>query len=131
MRALSIVRPGGQRIADGIKTIEVRRWQPELGPDEDLLIVQNERFLMNEGEQDPDGRVVAIVRVAAVRPFTRADMQAACATSFEPGWLSWELRAVRRVNSSSPVLAARRLYELDMPSDAMVEAVGSSGRDAR
>ena len=126
---MSIVRPGGQRIADGTKTIEVRRWQPGLGPDEDILIVQNERFLMNEGDEDPHGRVVAIVRVAAVRAFTTADMQAACATSFEEGWLSWELSTVRRVKSSSPVLAARQIYELALPLDAVVEAVGSSDND--
>ncbi len=55
MRALSIVRPGGQTIAGGINTIEVRRWRTRLGPDEDLLIVQNARYLMNEGDEDPDG----------------------------------------------------------------------------
>jgi hypothetical protein len=125
VRALSIVSPGGQRIAEGRKTIEVRRWRPRLAPDEDLLIVQNGRFLMKEGDEDRDGRVVAVVRVGAVRPFTLADMEAACATSFEEGWLSWELHAVRRVGSSVPVLAARRLYDLAWPSDAVAEPIGA------
>ena len=125
MRALSIVRPAGQRIAEGRKTIEVRRWRPDLAPDEDLLIVENGRYLMAEGDEDPDGRVVAIVRVGAIRPFTPADMAAATAASFEDGWLAWELHGVRRVTSSTTVLAARRLYELDLPADAFVTPLSS------
>jgi hypothetical protein len=120
VRALSIVSPGGTRIATGLKTIEVRRWRPDLAHDEDLIIVQNGRYLMKDGDEDSDGRVVAIVRVGAVRPFTRADMQAACATSFEEGWLAWELHMVRPVASSRAVLAARRLYELALPPDDAV-----------
>jgi hypothetical protein len=122
MLALSIVRPAGTRIAEGKKTLEVRRWRPRLRPDEDLLIVENGRYLMAEGDEDPDGRLVAIVRVGAVRPFTLADIAAAAAGSFEEGWLAWELHSVRRVTSATPVLAARRLYPLDWPADAVVEA---------
>ena len=127
MRALSIVSPGGARIATGLKTIEVRRWRPDLAPDEDLIIVQNVRYLMKEGDEDPDGRVVAIVRVGAVRPFTRADMQAACATTFEEGWLGWDLHTVRPVTSSPAVLAARRLYKLILPPDAVVAPALTTG----
>ncbi|HTX48509.1 MAG TPA: ASCH domain-containing protein [Caulobacteraceae bacterium] len=125
MRALSIVKPAGQRIAEGRKTIEVRRWRPDLASGEDLLIVENGRYLMAEGDEDPDGRVVAIVQVGAVRPFTPADMQAATASSFEDGWLAWELHSVRRVVSSAPVLAARRLYQLELPPGAVVATVGT------
>jgi len=125
VRALSIVKPAGQRIAEGRKTIEVRRWRPDLAPDEDLLIVENGRYLMTEGDEDRDGRVVAIVRVGAVRPFTLSDMQAATARSFEEGWLAWELHDVRAVTSSAQVLAARRLYQLELPSGAVIAKVGS------
>lgn len=120
MRALSIVRPAGGRIASGQKTIEVRRWRPQLAAGEDLLIVENRRYLFVEGDEDPDGRAVAIVRVGDVRPWTLADLEASCATSFEEGWLAWELYDVRPVTSSTPVLAARRLYELALPPDAQV-----------
>jgi hypothetical protein len=118
--ALSIVRPGGERIAGGRKTIEVRRWRPRLRPDEDLMIVENDRYLMEDGDEDADGRAVAIVRVGAVRPFTPADMEAACARTFEEGWLAWELNSVRPIVSRARVLAARRLYELELPADALV-----------
>lgn len=113
MKALSIVRPGGSRIASGEKALEVRRWQPNLRTDEDLLIVENNRFLRNESDEDDTGRAVAIVRVAKVRPFAPEDMAAACASYFEEGWLAWELVDVRPLSSTINIKAARGIYELD------------------
>ncbi|HGM5578633.1 TPA: ASCH domain-containing protein [Pseudomonas putida] len=112
IKALSIVRPSGGRIASGEKTLEVRRWHPELDPAEDLLIVENKRFLQADGEEDDDGIAVAIVRVKAVRPFVLADMQAACAGYFEDGWLAWELSDVIPITPVK-VRAARGIYEVD------------------
>lgn len=77
------------------------------------MIVENGRFLHTEGDEDEDGLAVAIVRVRAVRPFVLADMQAACANSFEQGWLAWELSDVRAVEPPVPVRAARGIYEVD------------------
>jgi hypothetical protein len=126
--ALSVVKPAGQRIAHGQKTIEVRRWVPNLATDQDLMIVENERYLLREGDENPGGRVVAIVRVGAVRPWTMVDLEASCAASFERGWLAWELHSVRPVTSTTPVLAARRLYELALPADARIKAPLASSR---
>lgn len=114
MKALSVVAPGGLKIAAGLKTLEVRRWVPDLRADEDLLIVENNHFLRKNGEQDQDGRAVAIVRVASVRPFVPADTEAACANSFEEGWLAWELTHIRRFSWGAPVLAARGIYEVPL-----------------
>ncbi|WP_339481288.1 deaminase [Pseudomonas sp. RL_5y_Pfl2_73] len=114
MKALSIVRPSGGRIASGQKTLEVRRWHPPLAPSEDLLIVENGRYLHAEGDED-EGTAVAIVRVNAVRPFAVADMQAACASSFSEGWLAWELSDVRPIKRPFVVRAARGIYEVDLP----------------
>lgn len=118
IKALSLVKPSGSRIASGEKTLEVRRWHPELEPWEDLLIVQNGRFLHNEGEEDADGLGVAIVRVKAVRPFVLADMQAACASRFAEGWLAWELSHVRPITPPVRVRAARGIYtvEIELPA---------------
>jgi hypothetical protein len=114
INAISIVRPSGGLIASGRKTLEVRRWSPELSPDEDLLIVENGRFLTAEGDQDDDGAPVAIVRVREVRPFRRSDMRAACANSFADGWLAWELDHVRPSRLTVPVLAARGIYRVTL-----------------
>jgi hypothetical protein len=113
MKALSIVRPNGGRIASGEKTLEVRRWQPGLDPSEDLLIVENGRFLHADGDED-EGIAVAIVRVKAVRPFVLTDMRAACAINFSQGWLAWELDDIRPISSPFAVRAARGIYEVDM-----------------
>ncbi|MDD1997280.1 ASCH domain-containing protein [Pseudomonas putida] len=107
-----MVRPSGSRIASGQKTLEVRRWHPDLQPTEDLLIVENGRFLHADGEEDDDGIAVAIVRVKAVRPFILADMEAACASYFEDGWLAWELSDIRPI-SPVTIRAARGIYEVD------------------
>lgn len=113
IKALSIVRPSGGRIASGEKTLEVRRWHPYLDPSEDLLIVENERFLHADEDEDKDGIAVAIVRVKAVRPFILADIQAACASYFEDGWLAWELSDIRPVIQPVIIRAARGIYEVD------------------
>lgn len=113
IKALSIVRPGGGRIASGEKTLEVRRWHPELNPFEDLLIVENRRFLHTDGDEDDDGIAVAVVCVKVVRPFVLADVQAACASYFEEGWLAWELINVRPVTQPVTIRAARGIYEAD------------------
>lgn len=114
LKALSIVSPNGGRIASGQKTLEVRRWHPHLAPSEDLLIVENTRFLRDDGDED-DGLAVAIVRVKAVRPFVEADVPAACASYFAEGWLAWELEAVRAIDPPVAVRAARGIYEVDLP----------------
>ncbi|MGE4920896.1 ASCH domain-containing protein [Yersinia enterocolitica] len=82
MKALSIVYPAGSKIADGQKRLEIRRWHPDLGENEAVLIVENHKFLMNEGDEDI-GRAVAIVTIGQVRDFTPEDVEAACASSYE------------------------------------------------
>ena len=98
----------------------MRRWYPNLDPSDDLLIVENGRFLYSDGNEDDNGIAVAIVRVKAVRPFVLADMQAACASYFEDGWLAWELSDLRPVTLSVGIRAARGIYEVDflLPIDA-------------
>ncbi|UXR64072.1 ASCH domain-containing protein [Bdellovibrio bacteriovorus] len=113
-KTLSIVHPNGSRIARGEKTIEVRSWQPPKDFNEDLLIVENKKFLYNEGEIDPEGTPVAIVRIKNVRPYEESDIPAACASRWEPGYYSWELENIRPLNCSVQVPAARGIYETDL-----------------
>ncbi|CAI3140797.1 hypothetical protein ACIN5162_0431 [Acinetobacter baumannii OIFC0162] len=49
--ALSVVAPNGTRIAQGIKTLEVRSWVPAQLPLKDLFIVENQNFLINDGDE--------------------------------------------------------------------------------
>jgi hypothetical protein len=120
MKALSILQPGGSRIASGEKTIEVRGWTPDLRDGEDLLIVESHRPLLEDDDTDLNGRIVAVVKVRAVRPFTTADMARACALVYEDGQLAWELTDVRAVRPPfGPVPAARKIYELDISLDEL------------
>ena len=104
--------PNGCKIATGKKKLEVRRWKPDLTPKEDLLIVENGRFLQRENEEDQDGRAVAVVKVTAVRAFLFSDMEAACASYFEEGWLAWELSDIRPISKTIVVRAARGIYTI-------------------
>jgi hypothetical protein len=122
IHALSIVAPWGAEIAEGRKTLEIRSWQPDTLPLEHLLIVENGRRLTLPGDTDPEGRAVAVVRVADVHPWTPEEAAAACST-YEPGWLAWTLENIRPIRRPFPVVARRRIYPLDVPSDLIVELV--------
>jgi hypothetical protein len=113
-KALSIVYPIGQKIASGEKTIEVRSWLPPSDLDGDLVIVENHRFLRNDGESDPGGKAVAIVKIKKVRVFVESDIPAACASRWVGGYYSWELKDVRPLDREEKVLAARGIYEIEL-----------------
>lgn len=113
-KALSIVYPGGTNIALGKKTIEVRSWLPPTDFNEDLIIVENKKFLREECDIDSDGRAVAIVKIKLTREYVESDIPAAMASRWEPGYYSWELTDVRPIDHSEPVLAARGIYNITL-----------------
>lgn len=113
MKAISIVYPNGSKIANSEKTIEVRSWMPTIALGQDLLIVENNRFLRSDGDTDPDGKPVAVVKIKKVREYIKEDIPAACASRWDPGYYSWELEDVRPINSSATILAAREIYDVD------------------
>ena len=113
-KCLSIVSPNGTRIARGEETIEVRSWVPDLNAHDDLLIVENDLFLRKEGDIDPNGKPVAMVKVGKIRENIKADIPAACASRWQSGYYSWELHDVRQIESKEVVVAARGIYELEL-----------------
>lgn len=113
-KALSVVAPAGTWIAEGSKTIEVRSWTCDLRPDEDLLIVENQKYLTKEGETDSEGKAVALVRVEKIRKFVESDMERSRASYFAEGYFSWELTHIRQLELSRKVLAARGIYEVEL-----------------
>jgi len=113
-QALSVVSPSGSRIRKKRKTIEVRTWAPETLPLQDLLIVQNDTRLTDEAPEDIAGRVVAIVDVLNVRPWTAEDLEASGATEFQEGYLAWELSNIRPLAYGQFVPAQLGLYELEL-----------------
>ncbi|CAN5693235.1 ASCH domain-containing protein [soil metagenome] len=117
LNTLSIVAPSGDRIRSGAKTIEVRRWPLDPVPFRDLLIVQNQKFLTDDSPFDPIAHAVALVDVLTIRPWEPTDLTRSCATSFEAGWLAWELGHVRPVDYPIVLPARRRIYQLDLDPD--------------
>ncbi|MBO9667080.1 MAG: ASCH domain-containing protein [Bdellovibrio sp.] len=112
--ALSIVYPNGSKIASGEKKLEIRSWKPPEGFEGDLLIVENYHFLREDGQTDPNGHPVALVKIKNVRPFLASDLFAACWTQWEPNLYAWEVTDVRPIKSDKIVLAARKIYELEL-----------------
>jgi len=115
-QALSVVKPAGARIADGRKSVEVRRWRPEELPLKDLVIVQNECRLSSNGlTEDPDGIALALVDVVSCTEWTEDLFDSSCASYWEPGWLAWHLDNVRPLATASLVPAKLRIYDIDLP----------------
>jgi len=113
--ALSVVAPSGQRIREGRKTIEVRRWQPVSLPLRHLLIVENQHYLKRgENEVDPEGYGVAWVTVSAVSSWTEAMVEMAGARVWAPGYWAWHLENVRPVPHPFWCEARLGLYELEV-----------------
>jgi len=63
--ALSVVAPSAKRIVQGQKTLEIRSWQPQTIPLKNLVIVENQHFLRNEGEQEL-GRALALMDIESI-----------------------------------------------------------------
>jgi hypothetical protein len=121
--ALSIVAPWGTRIAEGRKTLEIRSWRPDSVPIENLLIVENGRRLTQPDESDPDGRAVAVVRISEVHAWTPEEAAAAC-SEYEPGWLAWTIENVRVIREPFPMIARRRIYEVEVDDTLLLDGAG-------
>lgn len=108
MQTLSIVTPNGIRIANGQKTLEIRRWKP-IKPIMDLLIIENQLHLNNTLTEEP-GIAVCIVDVINFHDWVESELKEACGKYWEPGWIAWELTNVRKI-TPFPALAKRNIYE--------------------
>lgn len=113
--ALSIVTPNGTRIAEGVKILEVRSWMPTQLPVKDLLIVENQNFLVKDIEEE--GVAVALVDVDSVHAWRNDEVKLACASAWSEGYFAWVLSNVRPIKQPVKILAKRKIYqvELDLP----------------
>ncbi len=80
----------------------------------DLLIIENKRFLTKPGDSDDDGLAVAVVDVTDVQAWLPTDVEAACASTWMPGYWAWKLANVRRIAKPMRAVAARGLYNVDI-----------------
>jgi hypothetical protein len=120
-RALSVIEPYGHFISIGKKTIEVRKWRPDdVLPITNLVIVENAIKLSSTIQPyDPDGYVVAMVDVTNIRNWKEKDLDSSCSTSFEAGWLAWELENIRKVVYPLKVPARLRIYDINLDTNLL------------
>lgn len=97
----------------GQKTIEVRSWHPGKLPLRNLLIVENSKYLSSDRPVDPDGRAVALVDVIAVHNWLESEIEAACSSGWQDGYLAWVLTNVRPLSGNVVLPARLQLYEVE------------------
>lgn len=114
LKALSVVEPWGDMIASGKKSLEVRSWHPNEIPMKNIALVQNSIRLTKDGQEDPAGKIVAIIDIDGCKPWVKSDSEpAGCVESeFVEGYLAWEVANVRKLNKPIDVVAKRKFYEL-------------------
>ena len=114
LKALSVVEPWGSMIADEIKLLEIRSWEPEQLPLVNVALVQNTKRLTKDGDEDFDGRVIAIIDIVSCAPWEKEDCRhSGCDESdFEEGWFAWELVNIRKLDNPVSATAKRKFYNL-------------------
>lgn len=113
VNALSIVSPSVQRVIAGEKIVEIRRWLPPEIPFFNLVLVENQIYLTEEGQEDPNGLARAIVDITGVHEWTRAAAEAK-GIDWIPGYVCWELSNVRHIVPPIPCIARRKIYQINM-----------------
>ena len=102
-----------QRIVAGKKVVEIRRWHPPEIPFLDLVLVENQIYLTEEGQEDPNGLARAIVDITGVHDWTREEAESQ-GIAWTPGYVCWELSNVRRIVPPIPCVAQRKIYKIDI-----------------
>ena len=115
MKALSVVKPWGTKITNKEKTLEIRSWRPNSLPLKNIALVENQIRLLKEGQEDPNGYIVALVDIVGCKPWVKRDSTAACLreSDFVEGYWAWQLDNVRKLNKPIKTVAKRKFYRLN------------------
>ncbi|EKU53075.1 hypothetical protein ACINWC323_0482 [Acinetobacter sp. WC-323] len=93
--------------------MEVRSWHPEVLPLKDVVIVENQNFLLQDGDEEAD-LTVALVDIEAVHAWRVDEVEAACASYWAEGYFAWMIANVRPFDQPIQVMAQRKLYLLEV-----------------
>lgn len=102
-----------QRIVARKKIVEIRRWLPPKIPFLDLVLVENEIYLTEEGQEDPNGLARAIVDITGVHEWKPEEAKSQ-GVEWIPDYICWELSNVRRIEPPIPCVARRKIYKIDI-----------------
>ena len=107
MKALSVRQPWASLIADGTKTIELRRWKTSYrGP---LLICAS----AHKQGRGPKGVAVAVVDLTDIRPATISDTALACCEP-DNGEFAWVLENAHLI-TPFPVKGKLSVFSVAFP----------------
>ncbi len=118
VNALSIVSPSVQNILVGKKGVEIRRWLPPEIPFFNLVLVENEIYLTEEGQEDPNGLARAIVDITGVHEWSQEEAESQ-GLEWIPNYVSWELSNVRCIEPPIRCVARRKIYKIDVEATSM------------
>src|SRR5690348_3780607 len=94
-RAISLKQPWANLVADGIKTIETRKWNTRYRGD--VVICSSKKPATY-----PAGYAIAIAEIYDTRPMRKEDEKDACCKVY-PKAHSWLLRNIRKLDPIIPV----------------------------
>lgn len=120
VNALSIVSPFVQCIVAGKKIVEIRRWLPPKIPFLNLVLVENEIYLTEEGQEDPNGLARAVVDIIGVHGWTREEAESQ-GIDWIPDYVCWELSNVRHIVPPIPCVARRKIYKIDIDAPLPID----------
>ncbi|NXZ87923.1 hypothetical protein HZI30_13370 [Serratia fonticola] len=116
-QALSILKPAVDNILNGSKKLEIRSWTPPYMPLNNVVLVQNEKYLVNQDDED-DGFAMAIVDFTSIFPWTEADYLRQKNTTtmwkeWKLGYFCWTIENVRVIKKPMPCKAMKGIYTLE------------------
>ena len=116
MKALSIKQPFLAEIMEGVKTIEMRTRPTAFRGDLLLCASKNPaKEYFDPGDENlPLGMALCIVHLDDCRPLLPADLDAAYACDFEPGWFAWCLSNVRPIKPFA-VSGKSGIFDVKLP----------------
>lgn len=117
-QAISILNPAVENIINGSKTIEIRSWKPDTIPLKNVVLVQNEKYLVNQNDFDL-GTALAVVDFVSVREWSYDEflMQNTNTTlnkKWAPGYFIWEIDNIRPLNKAVECVARKGIYLIDL-----------------
>lgn len=115
MKALSVRQPHANRIATGIKTIELRYRTTKYRGD---VLICASKFKTPGFETLPRGVALCVVSLVDSRLMVESDAEKAC-YPYQSGLWSWILENVRPVESF-PVRGALSFFDVTMPQPGQV-----------
>ncbi|MCU6339274.1 hypothetical protein KW823_22360 [Enterobacter quasiroggenkampii] len=117
-QALSILKPAVENIINGSKINEIRSWVPASLPLCNVIIVQNNNYLINDDDVD-DGLAMALVDFTSVSPWTydiflSQNNQTTLNKKWKPGYFIWKIENVRPLHKAISCEARKGIYIIDL-----------------